>query len=82
VVLEHIVFPPIGVERFCKAALETYQVRAAFVRGDAVDEAEYVLGVPVIVLKRDFDLEVITLAFETDRLPVQCILVLVQELNE
>ena len=57
-------------------------MRAAINGVDVVGEAEYRLGVAVVVLQRDFDLHVVALRFHHDRLLVQHRLAAVQMLHE
>ena len=64
------------------ADAEAGEVRAAFVRVDVVREGVDDLGVAVVPLQRDLDVDAVLLAVHVDRLLVDRRLVLVQVLDE
>jgi hypothetical protein len=73
---------PRRVDRARQRRAEAGEVRAAFVRVDVVGERVDRLGVAVVPLQRDLDVDAVLLAVHVDRLVVDGRLVLVQVLDE
>ena len=71
-----------GVDGARERGAEAGEVRAAVDGVDVVGKAEDRFGVAVVVLQRDFDLDVVALRFHHDRLVVQHGLAAVEMLDE
>ena len=80
--LQQALGPRVGVQRPGQRRAEAREVRAALVGVDVVGEREHRLLVGGVPLHRDLDLAVGGLVIEEDGLPVQRVLVLVQEGDE
>ena len=74
--------PGVVVDRPRQRRAEAREVRAPFVRVDVVGERVDRLGVAVVPLQRDLDVDAVLLAVHVDRLVVDGRLVLVQVLDE
>ena len=70
------------VDRARQRGAEAGEMRAAFVGVDVVDEGVERLGVAVVLLQGDLDVDAVLLAAHVDRLLVDRRLVLVQVLDE
>ena len=81
-ILGEVVLAGVVVDRPRQRRAEAGEVRAAFVRVDVVREGVDRLGVAVVPLQRDLDVDAVLLAVHVDRLVVDRRLVLVQVLDE
>ena len=81
-ILGQVVLAGVVVDRPRQRRAEARQMRAAFVRVDVVGERIHRLGVAVVPLQRDLDVDAVLLAVHVDRLVVDGGLVLVQILDE
>ena len=82
VLLEEAVGDGIGIDRAGEGGLEADQMGAALDRVDVVGEGVHALGVALVPLERDLDLEAVARAVEIDDIGVNRRLRLVQVLDE
>ena len=81
ILLEEVLLLGVGVDGARQAGAEAGQMSAAFVGRDVVREGEQVLGVAVVVVHGDLDLDAVLLALEIDRIAAEGVLVLVDPLH-
>src|SRR4029079_6379041 len=71
----------VSVDRTRERRLESREVCSTFVRVDVVHEGENVLGVAVVVLKRELDFDIVALSLDIYDLVVQRLASGVEKLN-
>ena len=77
-IFQKLVLSCVIIERLRQRVVEAGQVHTAFGRVDVVDEAVFARAVRIIVLQRDFDVDVVLRAFKIQNLVVQSGLAAIQ----